>query len=513
MPRSAARRAPARRTAPRGGFGWFLLLVIGGGALAGYIFAGDAIRSFLSPAPGEPPEGQAPVIAQADETEVESRDMVDLESRGYDGDAADLAKAAEETSEEPELETDRPAEPIGFADEDRGRQVLAQAEGAFRSYDWKDATAYAGKIIGMDVPPEVEGRARRILEYADDLKSLFARLESKDELMRNLETHPSLLVARMRGKDIHFVPLTDLRSKTIIDAEDPVAAFQQQLAAGEAAIMDVKRIAATVKGGDVTDVRKADVDELVEEQRTAFERRLARFKKGDMTHDPLAWYEAAKHAYQNRLDDHVVELLIEALSRDPELASTIREDKAADFYAKMVLKMENGDRAGAAGYMAQLRKHYEDTAEFKKAEAHYNGNLAKLRQVREEQVAARRRRAEEARKARIEAAKKENDQEKIAAIEKEREQEEQEARVPAAAANGDVAQADQWFAQGREVYAKASGARPTPQRDQWYSQAEQFFNKALAVYAREVEKGNGELESRMISCNKLRYACRKMRRF
>ena len=50
----------------------------------------------------------------------------------------------------------------------------------------------------------------------------------------------------------------------------------------------------------------------------------------------MAWYEAAKFAYRNRIDDQVVEMLDRALVT-PDLGQTIREDAAQEWFTKMVV--------------------------------------------------------------------------------------------------------------------------------------------------------------------------------
>ena len=141
------------------------------------------------------------MATQDQETSVSSRE-VDISSRTLSGGADNLAAAPVKPKDEtpiagPVVET---PEVIVFADSARGKTLLNKAETAYAAYGWEEARSTANLMRSLDIEPEVKARAEDIIEGSKRLADLFDILSTREELVRNLETHPSLVQITMRGK-------------------------------------------------------------------------------------------------------------------------------------------------------------------------------------------------------------------------------------------------------------------------------------------------------------------------
>ena len=93
----------------------------------------------------------------------------------------------------------------------------------------------------------------------------------------------------------------------------------------------------------------------------------------------MSLYSAAAFAYQNRLDQWVVDMLDKAFKIDSDLASTIRNDRASEFYEKMIIQLDKGNKKTAASFLASLlRRNYEDTDIYPQALRTIRGDLNEL---------------------------------------------------------------------------------------------------------------------------------------
>ena len=499
---------------PRGGMGWLLIFVVAGGLLAVYIFAPDLPRQLLGGSSTPRQLGDEPVATQDQEATVSSR-QVDISSRTLSGAADDLAVKEKEPAKEvaaPIIEDTGPE----FKDAIQGASILAKAEKAYASYQWNEARSLANSMRGLDIEPELKLRIDDIIEGTKRLEALFATLGTREELVRNLETHPSLVQVTVRGQETLIIPISDMSAKTPIETDDPVTYIQDQLAAmGEVPVMQAGKSGITykLKSANVTSVVDANVEKLIADRTATFESRVSEFEQdAEARTDPMAWYEAAKFAYRNRIDGRVVEMLDRALLLSPDLGQDIREDAAQEWFTKMVMASDGGNSAAVKGFMAQITK-YKDTLVFEQAQAYYQGNMAALREARSKAVAKRSEQRKEARSRRLERAKRSGDEETVAKVEEQiKEETVQEEQMAAPPASGDIAFADAEFDKAMEMYARAQAMPATRERDALYKKTRVHFINAMNVYAAEVEAGNSSLEAKMTRASQLQFACMKYAR-
>lgn len=472
---------------------------------AGYVYFGDRLAEFgrhdqpqdLGDEPSRPATAEASTTARALD-DLAPPDQLDL--------GGEQMAASPPPREAPEA----PALPATQVDDGRVQELRQRAETAYRAFDWNEARLAARQLQNLALDPTTRVRAGDILRGADALQELFERLDGRDELQRSLDTDPRLVTVNHRGDEVDVLPVLDMRDKVVPDTADSAAWMRQRLASqGEVAVLFTSGAAGVLRAGEISQPRPAELSQRLAERRADFERRLARLGDDERASDPLAWYEAARFAYRNRLDDRVTEMLDRALELDPFLAATIRADKAREVYFNMVQMLERGNRAGAAGWKVILDRHYSDTPIYDEAVAYYMGNVEQLRQARQRAEAERRAAAERARAERLARAKALDDRASQRAIEGEtiaRQPTEPDPR-PTAPASGDRAEADAAFARGVEILTRAQHMGVTPERDRTYGEAQTHFDRALELYRRL------GLEAEMVRANQYRYACIKYRRF
>jgi len=497
---------------PRGGMGWLFLFAAGASVLAVFIFVPDLPRQLLGGNATPKQLGDEPIAMQQQDAQVSSR-QVEIAGRTLSGDATNLASKPKEPENVPELPVAEP-EKIPFADAAKGQTILDKAEAAYAAYQWDEARSLANSMRGLDLQPETLLRANDIIDGTTRLSALFETLGTREELVRNLETHPSLVEITMRGRPTKVIPISDMSTKEPIEVDDPIAYMRDRLATGgEVPVVFESNIASVLKASDVSGVQSAGVDAVIAERRALMENRVSEFEQdAELRRDPMAWYEAAKYAYRNRIDDRVVDMLDRALLLSPDLGKTIREDAAQEWFTKMVMAMEGGNRSAAVGFMRQVQK-YPETFIHAQAVAFYEGNMEELRAARERAVAQRRVQQEQARERRLERAKVSGNEEAVTRV-KEQIQEEtaQQEQIAAAPASGDMAMANSEFDKAMGMYQQAQAMGATPERDALYKKTRKHFQAALAVYAAAVDKGDMSVEARMTKANQLQYACMKYAR-
>jgi hypothetical protein len=80
-----------------------------------------------------------------------------------------------------------------------------------------------------------------------------------------------------------------------------------------------------------------------------------------------------------------------------------------------------------------------------------------------------------------------------------------------ASSGTDLTQANNNFQKGMDLYIQGMRTRGTPSSKKFLSKAGHFFGKAGEIYERAAQSdpGNSSLESRVLDCNRFRYACMK----
>ena len=494
------------RRAKRGGGGWLVLLLLIGGVAAAVIFAPGFFMGLL---PTKEPAnlGDEPTETQDTTGETAAKDQDDLATTDFTVDNQQLAPPKEIVKPN---EDDAPEGPIIGADEARANELLAKAEAAYFSFDWDAARSTAGKVTSLRASAKVRARAREIISGSDTFEELFSTLDIKDELVRNIETHPQLVTITSRGEDLGVIPLMDMNDKEIPKTNDPAGWVQNQLASkGEVVVQLTSGVATIYKSSQISEVRAADRDAVMMDKQRELAKRVDRLKGSQLASDALAWYDAGKFAYQNRLDDKVIPMLDQAVKLNPFLGTAVKEDLAQFAYFNMVKSLDNQNRASAAGWKRQIEKYFTDTTIYDQAVAYYANDLGNLRAAREQALAKRREQKERAREERLRRAREAEDEAAMRAIQAESANDiyDGPGEEVVAAAGGDKGKADTFFNKGCEIMAQAQALGVSDERDQLYAKAEKEFNQAVALY------GKLGLEQEMVQANQYRYACIKYRRF
>ena len=410
----------------------------------------------------------------------------------------------------PPVIVDAPKVPDGPKDAVLGKEVLAAAEQAYRGFAWDEARVKARRLLELDVDAATRVRAEDILRGADALEDIFEKLDMRDELFRSWDTHPALVQISMNGQDLQVVPVLDIAAteKQVPQTSDYAGWMRSKLnGAGEVNVVMTNGAGTTLKADQVSGIRAADLSKIMKDRASEFATRVARVEKGAFANDALAWYEAAKYAYRNRLDERVTEMLDRALALNPLLATAIREDKASDIFLKLTQMLAKENKTAAGGWMAQLTKYYQDTTVYPQAKAYFDGNLEQLaaarKQAEEEKLAVRQR----AHEAKVERATKLQDSAALARLQAApAPTPEEEAPAAPLPATGDAGTADAAMSQGMDLLAKAQAMTDFDARDAMYKKAQDQFDVAMRLY----EKLG--MEQKMVQANQYRYACIKCRR-
>lgn len=505
-PRSASTR---KRSGGGGGGFWLLIAAVVLGIGGVYVFAPDLPRQWFGTTKPPADKGAEPTAPQQVKTDLAQKEHKVDDDLGKPKVAAAPAKPKVE-------DTPAPEKPKGFADEAKAAPILAVAQKAYTEMKWTQVANEARKVTTMAVSPATRIKAQDIVTGSAAIQKLFAELNDKDELTRYYDTHPSLVLLKSGTGMSQAVPITSIDDPTPVETR-PLDYIAAQRKTGKVAFLIKGKkdyIPSSLPADVVGEVVAADVATIMKEKQTEFETRLNRLRNSNLARDPLAWYDAGKFAYRNRLDANVTEMLNQAVVLDQNLVSKVREDKAAGYYANVVSHLKNGNKKQADAFMAIIERKFKDTDQGKQARLYYDGKNDELIQAAKAEQEKRKEEERQRREA-LKARATELGDEKLAAMSKQEPQEEEDTAIAAIAATGDEGKADALFAKGRDTYNKALEAGNTPERDVFYEKAYQDLNAACAIYSKLVEKspGNNPLELKLLECNKLRYGAVKQRRF
>jgi hypothetical protein len=499
---------PIRRSG--GGSFWIFLsivtLIIGGT----FIFMPEIPRKLFGTTQKPADKGPEPTAPQSVKTTLADKNN----DAGQDKNKPALAsntKPVVETKPEPKkLKTNT-------ADDPRALEILTKAQSYYTAMEWAKASAEAKKISALTVSPATGILAQDIVTGAAAIEKLFRDLNEKDEMVRAYDTHPSLVLLKTGSSTSMAVPIASIDNPTPID-NNPIEYIAAQRKLGKVAFLIKGKkdfIPSILPDSAIGEVAAPDFTSIIKEKQSEFETRLNRLRNSNLANDPLAWYDAGKFAYRNRIDNYVTQMLNQAVVLDPNLNTRVREDKAAGFYANMVSHMKNGNKKQADAFMAIIVRNYADTEQGKQARLYYDGKTTDVLKAAKLEQERRREEERQRREAQLYRAKKLDDQEAIARIEKAPSAEEQDKALIASAATGDEGKADAFFTRGRDLYNKALEAGNTPARDEFYEKAYKELHEARAIYSALVEKNptNEALGVKLLECNKLHYGSIKQRRF
>ncbi len=502
---------PVRRSSGGGGGGvfWMLIAVVVIGAAGVYVFAPELPRQWFGTAKKPADKGDEPTAPQNVTTTLANKDN--------DVNQKPTKPITVTETTKPDI-VDKPvvAKPKTYPDEQQALAILEKARAAYKAMDWNKAAMEARKITSMSTTPATGVHAQDIIDGSAAIAKLFKELDDKDELIRYYDTHPSLVILKSGASSSMAVPIASIDDPTPIES-DPLAYIAAQRKTGKVAFLIKGKkdyIPSSLPADIIGEVEKPDLDAIVKEKLSEFETRLNKLRNSNSANNPLAWYDAGKFAYRNRIDGYVTEMLNQAVVLDPNLVSTVREDKAAGLYASLVSHATNGNKKQAAAFMAIIAKKFADTDQGKQARLYYDGKTAEVLQAAKLERERQRDEERQRRQAQLERAKKLEDQAAIAKLEKMTTQEE-EPVAAATVASGDEGKADALFSKGRDLYNQALEAGNTPKRDELYEKAYQELHAARAIYSALVEKSpnNEALGFKLLECNKLHYGAIKQRRF
>lgn len=519
MPRTVEQPPPRRRSAPAprrpkgGGGGWVVLALLIAAAGAGVFFYGDQLRSLIGIAHRPSTEGREPTAPDRVDAHLVAKTPPESapESSGVQ-----VARAAPETQPLPQPAPTGPIVPN--ADETRARTLLAKAETAYRGYAWDAAESLAQQILDLQgVEPKTAARARAIQHGAPELRNLFAKLDSRDELSRNYDTNPSLVRIDIgEAQPLYAVPVSndDAKHPEVVTS-DPVGYVRAAMRAGpvNAMILGSRQFIFGNIPGTINRIELVDQRAVHQRKAQEFEEKLAALRNSAAAQDALAWYAAAKFAYQNRLDEQVTSMLDQALALDPLLVRSVREEAAGKMLSAMTLQLNMHNRAAATSWMASIRAHYADTDQGKQAIELYNGDIKAMLVAARQEEEHRKQEEEERKQALIARAKEDGDTQRVAQIEAQKAPEPEDTTPAAPIADLSSAESEAQAAMdaGMPIYKAAMEMPATPERNVQYKKAEAYFAKAKALYAALLEKhpGDEDLEAKMVEAGKLRFGCSK----
>ena len=501
--------APARRPGSA-------LLVLAGVAVLGLIaivVLPEQIRALVGAPPTPTAPGPEPSVPEATTTTGTARDPlgelalapVRVRTPGTASAPVVVTTVAKATKQE----------------DPRALALLASAETAYRAYKWSEARNLALQLAELPASPVTILRARDIALRAPLLGELFRVLNERDELQRGWDTNPSLVEIQTGQERMLAVPIRSIDDKepTAVDG-DPVAAIARDKASGQVAVVmkGVNKYLPTVIQADrIGTVSRVDVTAVIKARREAFLPRLQRLASGSAANNALAWYEAGKIAFQDRLDDQVVACLDRAVLLDKGLARTVREDRAGTLFAAMTAHLKDGNRRQAEAYLALITRRYGDTDQGRQARLFFDGKTEELLAMAK--AAATKQEADErARAAELAKRAAETGDQVAAAAAKAVGQEEDEPEEAAAPVTGDLGKAKQLADQAAKLAAKAVDMPATDARDQVYAQCSTFAIQASGLFARLLAKekdpaARQDIESQMLAVNRIKYLASKYRRF
>lgn len=505
---SAKPTKPVKRSGGGGGF-WLLMATVVLAIAGIYIFAPDLPRQWLGITKAPQDKGSEPTAPQTAKS--------DLVGKQHTVDDALTKPEVGKVAPKPVVAAPAPEKPKSFSDDAKAKPILELAHQAYTQMNWLKASTEARRVSSMAVSPQTRIKAQDIVTGAAAIEKLFIELNDKDELIRFYDTHPSLVLLKNGGTVSYAVPIMSMDDLKPYEG-NPLDFILAQRKTGKVAFLIKGKkdyMPGLLPADSIGEVEEADHAAMLKEKQSEFESRLNRLRNSALARDPLAWYDAGKFAFRNRIDSQVTAMLDQAVILEPNLVSRVREDKAAGLYANVISQLKNGNRSAAQTFMSIINRRFADTDQGKQAKLYFDGNNAELIKAAKVEQAKRKDEEQQRRAALKQRAMDLDDKKALAQIQEPQNEEPEDTALLAVAASGDEGKADQFFSKGRDLYNKALDAGNTPERDVLYEKAYHELHSAQAIYAKLVDKnpGNDGLGLKMMECNKLHYGTIKQRRF
>ncbi|NRA39864.1 MAG: hypothetical protein HRU15_17105, partial [Planctomycetes bacterium] len=405
-----------------------------------------------------------------------------------------------------------------YTEDSKAMAQINKAQNAYENFEWTNSRNLANKIIKMDASPKVKTKARQLITNSKQLQAFMKKMTSKlDGMVRGIYISEALAALHMQngGDPILVVPIKSLNNHDIIKTKDGAEYIQTQLdATGKVFCMTEKGIAAEYKSTRILEVKNPDRASITKKNQTNFKEKNFKVESNEfLKNDAVALYEVARYGYFVGADKKVTALLERAILIDPALSETVRNDRARGIFDKLVRFMKkNPEGRSAAGFVAQLKKHYSDTPVYPEAVAYYKGDKARVAKLQQEE---NQRKKEERKRAREEAkrqAEKEGNKERLDIINT-IEEEEQAEEASVAAVSGDEAKADAAWEQGSEYLRVAIMEAPDDgTKDKMLKKAFNKINEAYNIYSKLAEEGNQSALSKLPECGQDKYLAKKTMR-
>ncbi len=500
---------PAKRSGGGGGGFWLLMATVVLGVAGVYIFAPELPRQWLGIKPPPQDKGSEPTAPQT----VKS----DLVGKQHAVDDALTKPEVSKVTPKPVMVAPTPEKPKSFSDDAKAQPILTLAQKTYTEMNWLKASTEARRVSSMAVSPQTRIKAQDIVTGAAAIEKLFIELNDKDELIRYYDTHPSLVLLKNGGTVSYAVPVMSMDDPKPVESNPTDFILAQRKTGKVTFLIKGKKdyMVGLLSADSIGEVEEADHAAMLKEKQSEFESRLNRLRNSPLARDPLAWYDAGKFAFRNRIDSQVTAMLDQAVILEPNLVSRVREDKAAGLYANVISHLKNGNRKQAEGFMSVINRRFADTDQGKQAKLYFDGNNAELLKAAKAEQAKRKDEERQRQAALKQRATDLDDKNALAQMREPQNEEPEDTALIAVAASGDEGKADHLFSKGRDLYNKALDAGNTPERDVLYEKAYHELHSAQAIYAKLVEKnpGNDGLGLKMMECNKLHYGTIKQRRF
>ena len=327
---------------------WLVIFTLIAACFAAVVFFPEQVKKTIPVNPGDTTAPTPPASVTIPQTSPEPSNELNLTAEPL---TLGFERTDDDSKGQEALQPTKPAvDTAALARNDEAKNLLKRARDAYQGFEWSQAQQFARQITQLsDVDPQIIRRSQLMIDMIPRLIEMFDRLDERNELQRNFSSHPLQVTVRYRGREMNVIPVTDLRSKSHPDTDNPAKWVESEVQnRGKVTVLMASNgTGTTLEQNFLTDIQPVDLNLQQQQLESDFAARLQRLKSGDLAQDPLSWYAAARHAYQNRLDQHVTSLLERAIYLNPRLTQAIRNDKAQDIYAKLVDQLQKNNRAAA----------------------------------------------------------------------------------------------------------------------------------------------------------------------
>ena len=534
---------------PKSGLGWFIAAIVILAIMASAIFAPEAWAMLRGVSRGPGDMGVEPNATQSAGGSLATRDQDGLgqalpmpgvrTQRAADPVATGIGSdPVRVTTQAQVVEVAKPVERV-YKDEASARSLLAETEKYYRQFDLLKARGMAERLERMDAAPAQKYRAGEINRHAVLIEEMLAKLQERDEMVRNYDTHPALVIIGQVSDRIEAVPLiASDPDKVPYEGDDALGFILTERRAGK-----VKFMLRSAKGFNYSSLPTEFIGEVEpgnpEANRKAalaeLEEKIALVETdASLASDAMKWYQLARLGYRNRNDARVVEFLDRGLRLNSRLTETVRNERAMLLAIAMEANLKSKNQNTASAFMSLIRQRYADTPAGKQAAAVYEKREADakaLAQAVEQQRIADIKRQQEEAKAKTQALKDAGMAAEAEALRKAQEEAERKRKAdeadlndpgpvdapappdapaggPTPPANGDAAKAQAYFDQAQDLFRQGFDAGPGPARNAKLKEAEKAGMASVALF-NKLAASDPSYENQASEARRLLFGIRK----